>query len=128
MIRVSSIIEVYDSIALKVLVNRCANTLLNPVMGHQKVCTMLDIPRAGAETSLSVISSIAVVSIVSSSIRISGRTNQEWMASLIKVVSVRLIQQDILIEVILIHPNVALWISDVDTPEDQVMCRYRAIG
>ena len=69
---------------------------------------MLDIPRAGAETSLSVISSIAVVSIVSSSIRISGRTNQEWMASLIEVVSVRLIQQDILIEVIIIHPNVAM--------------------
>ena len=47
------------------------------------------------------------------------------MTSLIKVASVRLIQQDILAEVVIIHPKVVLWISDVDTPYGQVICRYR---
>ena len=94
MIRGASIIEVYYSIALKVLADCCVDTLLNSVMGHQKVCTIFDIPRAGTETSLGVISSIiAEASIVSSSIRIFGWANQEGMTSLINVASVRLIHR-----------------------------------
>ena len=121
MFSVASIIEVYDSIPLKVLANRCLSTLLNPVMGHQKVCTMRDIPRAGPESSLRVISSIVIGSIVSSSIRIPGWTNQERMASLISVVCARLIQQDILAEVV----TTEVAISDVDIPEGQVIRCHR---
>jgi hypothetical protein len=54
---------------------------------------MFNVSRAGTEVSLREIGPISAdISIVSSSIRISGWANQERLASLIAVASARLIQ------------------------------------
>ena len=105
--RGASIIEVHQSFSIKVVLLRCVDTSLGSVMSYQEICTMFNIPREGTEVSLREISSIsAVISIVSSAIRISGWTNQERLTSLIAVASDRLIQCDISIEVVLRDPSI----------------------
>ena len=67
--RGGAIVEVYQSIALKVVSNCCVDAFLGSVVSYQEVCTMFNIPWNGAEIPLREISSISPdISIVSSAI------------------------------------------------------------